>query len=75
MQRWGLFMKIELSFKRRKYLGKRKTAVARYRLIGVRDPIFREYFFYLTNIPQDKLVRISAVTFFINFVNLAVNLS
>jgi len=55
LRRQTIDVVVELSFKKRKYKGKRRRAVARYRLVGVRDPIFREYYLYITNVPTEIL--------------------
>jgi IS4 transposase len=55
LRRQTIDVVVELSFKKRKYRDKSRRAVARYRLVGVRDPIFREYFLYITNVSTEKL--------------------
>lgn len=46
---------VEIAFKRRVYGGVRHTDRERFRLVGVRDPVTRDYHLYLTNIPPDRL--------------------
>jgi putative transposase len=55
LQRQALDVEVEVSFKRRVYGGTRHTDRQRFRLVGVRDPLTREYHLYLTNIPPNKL--------------------
>lgn len=55
LKRQAVDVEVELSFKRRVYGGVRHKDRERFRLVGVRDPVTREYHLYLTNIPPDKL--------------------
>lgn len=55
LQRQAIDVEVELSFKRRAYGGVRHKDRERFRLVGVRDPVSREYHLYLTNIPPNKL--------------------
>ena len=59
-QREGLDVEVELSFKRRRYRGRRRTDTLRLRLVGLREATPEvakdgEYHLYLTNIPPKKL--------------------
>jgi putative transposase len=54
LQRQAVDVEVELSFKRRVYGGIRHKDRERFRLVGVRDPVSREYHLYLTNIPPNK---------------------
>jgi IS4 transposase len=55
LKRQAVDVEVELSFKRRVYGGVRHKDRQRFRLVGVRDPLTREYHLYLTNIPPNKL--------------------
>jgi IS4 transposase len=55
LQRQALDVVVEVSFKRRVYGGIRHKDRERFRLVGVRDPVTREYHLYLTNIPPTRL--------------------
>jgi len=55
LQRDTLDVIVEVAFKRRVYAGIRHTDRERFRLVGVRDPVTREYHLYLTNIPPARL--------------------
>jgi putative transposase len=55
LQRAVLDVEVEVEFKRRVYAGKRRTDRRQLRLLGVRDPKTRSYWFYLTNIPPSEL--------------------
>jgi IS4 transposase len=46
---------VEVKVKRRVYGGVRHVDRERFRLVGVRDPVTRDYHLYLTNIPPDRL--------------------
>ena len=55
LRREELDVEVEVSFKRRAYNGRRRTACRRFRLVGVRDLEGGAYRFYLTNIAPDTL--------------------
>jgi putative transposase len=55
LQRQTVDVEVEVSFKRRVYGGIRHKDRQRFRLVGVRDPLTREYHLYLTNIPPHRL--------------------
>jgi IS4 transposase len=55
LKREVLDVVVEVQVKRRVYRGVRHTDRQRFRLVGVRDPVTREYHLYLTNIPPDRL--------------------
>lgn len=55
LQRKTLDVVVEVAFKRRVYGGVRHKDREQFRLVGVRDPLTREYHLYLTNIPPDRL--------------------
>jgi IS4 transposase len=55
LQRDTLDVIVEVAFKRRVYASIRHTDRERFRLVGVRDPVTREYHLYLTNIPPARL--------------------
>ena len=55
LKRQAVDVEVELSFKRRAYGGVRHKDRECFRLVGVRDPVTRQYHLYLTNIPPDKL--------------------
>jgi IS4 transposase len=55
LQRQSVDAEVEVSVQRRSYRGLRHRDRQRFRLVGVRDPLTREYHLYLTNIPSDKL--------------------
>jgi IS4 transposase len=55
LQRQALDVMVEVAFKRRVYGGVRHTGREQFRLVGVRDPLTREYHLYLTNIPPQRL--------------------
>ena len=45
-----LDVEVEVTYKKRKYKGKRKTITARFRLVGIRNPWTGQYHLYITNI-------------------------
>ena len=55
LQRQTIDAVVEVAFKRRVYGGIRHKDRDRFRLVGVRDPVTREYHLYLTNIPPARL--------------------
>jgi IS4 transposase len=55
LQRQTVDAEVEVSVQRRSYRGVRHRDRQRFRLVGIRDPLTREYHLYLTNIPPDKL--------------------
>ena len=55
LKRQAVDVEVELAFKRRAYGGVRHKDREGFRLVGVRDPVTRQYHLYLTNIPPDKL--------------------
>jgi len=55
LQRQSVDVEVEVSFKRRVYGGVRHKDRQHFRLVGVRDPLTREYHLYLTNIPPNRL--------------------
>lgn len=55
LQRQVLDAEVELSFKRRRYRGRRRTDTLRLRLVGLREATSGEYHLYLTNIPPKQL--------------------
>ena len=55
LQRQTIDAVVEVAFKRRVYGGIRHKDRERFRLVGVRDPVTREYHLYLTNIPPARL--------------------
>jgi IS4 transposase len=55
LQREVRDVEVELSFKRRRYRGRRRTDTLRLRLVGLREATSGEYPLYLTHIPPKKL--------------------
>lgn len=55
LRRQVLDAEVEISFKRRKYKGKQKKDVKRFRLIARYNNEARKYHVYLTNIPKERL--------------------
>jgi len=55
LHRQSIDMEVELKFSRRSYGGKRSSARARFRLVGVRNEETGEYHLYITNVPAEKL--------------------
>ena len=55
LRREVIDMEVELRFARRQYGGRRSTARARFRLVGVRNDETGDYHLYITNIPVEKL--------------------
>lgn len=45
-----LDVEVELTYKKRKYKGKRKTVTEHFRLVGIKNPLTGEYHLYITNI-------------------------
>ena len=46
---------VQVRFQHRKYRGKRKWDRARFRLVGIRNPLTKLYHLYLTNIPVETV--------------------
>jgi hypothetical protein len=46
---------ITVRFKRRVYAGKRSSATARFRLVGIRNETTGDYHLYVTNVPASKI--------------------
>jgi IS4 transposase len=46
---------VQVRFRHRKYKGKRKGDKARFRLVGIRNPLTKEYHLYMTNIPVETV--------------------
>nr|QNO46670.1 hypothetical protein GCLKPONB_00001 [Methanosarcinales archaeon ANME-2c ERB4] len=55
LKRGILDVMVEVTFKRRKYLGKRTTATKRFRVVAVLNEETGDYHIYMTNIPVTKL--------------------
>ena len=54
LKRQVLDVEVEVDFKRRKYNGKRRKDVKRFRLVAVYNIETEKYHLYLTNIPVDR---------------------
>ena len=55
LQRQEIDVEVEVKFRRRKYAGKRSSARERFRLVGLRNEQTKEYHFYVTNLPAERL--------------------
>lgn len=55
LKRKVLDMDVEVSYKKRKYRGKRKKVTQRFRLVGIKHPLTGVYHLYLTNIALSQL--------------------
>lgn len=55
LQRKTIDAEVEVSVQRRVYGGVRHRDRERFRLVGVRDPLTKQYHLYLTNVPPEKL--------------------
>lgn len=55
LKRQVLDVEVEVDFKRRKYNGKQRKDVKRFRLVAVYNPEVEKYHTYITNIPADWL--------------------
>jgi putative transposase len=55
LKRQTIDVMVQVSFKRRGYLGKATLATQILRLVGVRDPVTDTYHLYVTNIPAERL--------------------
>jgi len=55
LQRAVLDAEAEICFQRRKYAGRRKTAIMRVRIVGLWDEVHRVYHWYITNLPVSKV--------------------
>ncbi len=51
IRREVLDAQVEVTYKKRAYRGKRHRTTAQFRLVGIRNPLTREYHLYLTNLP------------------------
>lgn len=51
IRREVLDAQVEVAYKKRKYRGKRRSVIQQFRLVGIRNPLTREYHLYLTNLP------------------------
>jgi len=58
LRRQTIDAKVEVSVQRRSYRGVRHRDRECFRLVGVRDPLTKQYHLYLTNIPPDKLTPV-----------------
>jgi len=52
LRRKVLDAQVEVAYKKRKYRGKRRSVTQSFRLVGIRNPVTREYHLYLTNLPE-----------------------
>ena len=55
LKRKILDMDVEVTYKKRKYKGKRKKVTQRFRLVGIKNPLTGAYHLYLTNIEPTQL--------------------
>jgi len=46
-----LDVEVDVSYKKRKYRGKRRSVTQSFRLIGIKHPVTKEYHLYVTNLP------------------------
>ena len=54
LKRQVLDAEVEVEFKRRKYNGKQRKDIKRFRLVAVYNPEAKKYHLYITNIPADR---------------------
>jgi len=55
LQRQVLDVEVEVTYKKRRYRGRRRTATRRFRLVAIRNAETGEYHLYLTNVPVEML--------------------
>ena len=55
LKRKILDMDVEVTYKKRRYKGKKKKVTQRFRLVGIKHPLTGAYHLYLTNIELTQL--------------------
>lgn len=60
IRREVLDAQVEVTYKKRKYRGKQRSVTQSFRLVGIRNPLTRQYHLYLTNLPV-SLFRARAI--------------